>query len=182
MRNIYLKSSAVLQHDAPQNVRCLDNVNQSATNNKSMSDSSEFLLMQSRWLTKTNENHLIWKMLLKWLHWLNARSRNKDLSQNCKNLWKQIPALSKWELKSKIKWTGCDWRSMCSLAANQSARQLQSKVEFSFQSKVQLQLDVAALICHNKDAKTLTEDCKVRQDRDKMLPESRLSLERKIWL
>ncbi|KAA8577940.1 hypothetical protein FQN60_008776 [Etheostoma spectabile] len=52
----------------------------------------------------------------------------------------------------------CDWRHMHSVAANQSTRQFQSKVEFSFQSKVQLavaSIHLAAYgapLCHNNDA------------------------------
>lgn len=55
---------------------------------------------------------------------------------------------------------------MCTAAANQSTRQLQSKVEFSFQSKVQLAVGsiclaaYAAPICHNKDASLPAEDFK----------------------
>lgn len=63
---------------------------------------------------------------------------------------------------------------MCAVAANQSTRQLQSKMEFSFQSKVQLAVAgicLTASICNNKDANSLPEDSKVRQDFHKMLLE-----------
>ncbi len=63
---------------------------------------------------------------------------------------------------------------MYTIAANQSSRQLQNKVEFSFQSKVQMAvanicLGSAAHVGHNKDANLLAEDLKVRQDYPKML-------------
>lgn len=68
----------------------------------------------------------------------------------------------------------------CTLvAANQSARWFQSKVELSFQSKVQLAVasfclaTYAAHIGHNKDAYSLAEDLKVRRDCHEMLLEEK---------
>ena len=62
------------------------------------------------------------------------------------------------------KWTGCDWRSVHTVAANQSWRQLQSEVEFSFSKEGAAGcalLASTASSCQNSDADLLLEDSEV---------------------